>query len=163
VAYNRLGKRANRRLSTTRLIVLTSLGCLAAAWLLRLVGPVYGLTREVMGPVTGSAMVAELGVATLVFLLPTFGMGALFSHLAQAMRDRYAGIGRALAVNTLGAAFAPLLFGVVALPALGAKAALVGIALGYLTVLALVPARLDAWPLLPAIAGALLGDCRHCP
>ena len=49
-----------------------------------------------------------------------------------AARQGRGGVGRALGLNTLGGALAPLLFGVWFLPALGAKHALVLVAVGYL-------------------------------
>ncbi len=78
-----------------------------------------------------SALAAEAALAVAAFFLPTLVMGALFSHLASRARSSGIGFGRALGVNTLGAAFAPWLFGVVLLPLLGAKVALLGIAAGY--------------------------------
>jgi spermidine synthase len=88
--------------------------------------------REVLaGGLWGSVLI-EVALAAVVFLLPTVCMGATFSHLAQGARGPQGGLGRAFAVNTLGAALAPVLFGVVCLPALGAKASLIILAAGYL-------------------------------
>jgi spermidine synthase len=83
-------------------------------------------------------------MATVAFLLPTAAMGALFSHLCT--RARLAGVpfGRALGVNTLGAALAPVLFGVLLLPAVGAKAALLLVSAGY--VLLMGPGAVRTWP-----------------
>ena len=81
----------------------------------------------------------------VVFFLPTVCMGATFSHLAQGARRPGGGLGRALGVNTLGSALAPVLFGVVCLPALGAKATLIILASGYL-VLALLWRSARRWP-----------------
>jgi spermidine synthase len=72
----------------------------------------------------------------LAFGLPTIAMGAVFSHLSRAASDAGLGFGRALGVNTLAAAAAPAVCGVVALPALGPKAALLLVAAGYLAVAA---------------------------
>ncbi|HEY0462571.1 MAG TPA: fused MFS/spermidine synthase, partial [Polyangiaceae bacterium] len=58
--------------------------------------------------------------------------GALFSHLCRSASAAGVNFGRALGINTLAAAAAPALFGVVALPALGAKVALLLIVVGYL-------------------------------
>ncbi len=77
-----------------------------------------------------SAVFAELFVAGLVFFIPTAFMGALFSHLASRAKEEF-GLGRALGVNTLGASIAPLLFGVVLLPLLGAKTTLVLLLYSY--------------------------------
>jgi spermidine synthase len=71
-------------------------------------------------------------LATAAFLLPTIVMGALFSHLGTSARAAGIGFGRALGVNTLGAAVAPWLFGVVLVPGVGSKFALLLVAAGYL-------------------------------
>lgn len=46
-------------------------------------------------------------------------MAATFSHLARWLRIANGGVGRALCLNTLGGACAPLLFGVFLLPRIG--------------------------------------------
>lgn len=76
-----------------------------------------------------AALTAEAALAMAAFLLPTIVMGALFSHLATAAGSNF---GRALGVNTLGAAAAPLLFGVVLVASVGSKFALLIVAAGYL-------------------------------
>ncbi|MBC8057706.1 MAG: fused MFS/spermidine synthase, partial [Rhizobiales bacterium] len=76
-------------------------------------------------------LAGEATLALAAFALPTVAMGALFSHLATQARIAGIGFGRALGVNTLGAAAAPLLFGVLIAPAVGAKFALLLIAAGY--------------------------------
>lgn len=83
-------------------------------------------------PGMAAAVAAEAALAVAAFGLPTLVMGALFSHLATEARAAGIGLGRALGVNTLGAAAAPLLFGVVLVPQLGPKASLLLVAAGYL-------------------------------
>lgn len=104
------------------------------------------LPRSVAG-----AVLAELAIAAAVFLLPTIAMGALFAHLAQQARDRSGSLGPALAVNTAGAALAPILFGPLLLPLLGAKNAFILIALAYAFV---APAKNIKRELLPRLAAA---------
>ncbi|HKE46280.1 MAG TPA: fused MFS/spermidine synthase [Steroidobacteraceae bacterium] len=84
------------------------------------------------GPGMTVALGAEATLAVAAFLLPTFVMGALFSHLATSAARAGVGFGRALGVNTLGAAVAPLLFGVLLVSGVGAKVALLFVAFGYL-------------------------------
>ncbi|ANH66821.1 fused MFS/spermidine synthase [Mitsuaria sp. 7] len=87
---------------------------------------------DALGPGFAPALGAEALLAVTAFGLPTLAMGAWFSHLsAQAMGQGVA-FGRALAVNTLGAAMAAPLFGVVIAPWCGPKVALLLIAGGYL-------------------------------
>ena len=79
-----------------------------------------------------AAIAAEGLLALTAFGVPTLVMGALFSQLSTQARDAGIGFGRSLGFNTLGAAAAPLLFGVVLVPQLGPKLALLLVAAGYL-------------------------------
>ncbi|WP_425260609.1 spermidine synthase [Rubrivivax sp. RP6-9] len=83
-----------------------------------------------------AALLAEAGVALLAFGPPTLVMGALFGQLCDEARGSGLGFGRALGWNTLGAAAAPLVFGVLALPLGGAKAAVLAVPAAYLLLLA---------------------------
>ena len=69
------------------------------------------------GATYGKRMFAEAAFAAAAFGPPTMAMGAAFSHLVGHFTRE--GVGRATAVNTAGAALAPLLFGVVLLPIVG--------------------------------------------
>jgi spermidine synthase len=84
------------------------------------------------GPSMAAALAAEAAMALLAFGLPTVVMGALFSHLNAVANATGVSFGRSLGVNTLGAAIAPLVFGVIFTPMLGPKTALLLIAVGYL-------------------------------
>jgi spermidine synthase len=129
--YQRSALRNDFARTAARLMQTTAVACLLGTVLLWTTDALYELVRTGLGAGLGGSVAAELAVAAAVFLLPTLSMGALFSHLAQACRDRH-GFGVALGVNTAGAALAPLLFGVLLLPALGAKATLIGLSLAYL-------------------------------
>ena len=59
-------------------------------------------------------------------------MGATFSHLAQSLRLPNGGVGRALCLNTLGGALAPLFFGVYLSPKIGLHSVLLVTAVSYL-------------------------------
>ncbi|MEO6598755.1 MAG: spermidine synthase [Polyangiaceae bacterium] len=84
------------------------------------------------GDGVAAAIAAEAVPALFAFGPATLVMGALFSHLSRRAHAAGLGFGRALGVNTLGAAAAPALFGVLVLPAWGPKFALLLIAVGYL-------------------------------
>jgi spermidine synthase len=84
-------------------------------------------------------LAGEMLVAALVFALPTLLMGALASHLLSRLAPR--GVGRAYAANTLGAAAAPYLFGLGAIPAAGYARALYLVAFTYLALAAVAAAR----------------------
>ncbi len=70
-------------------------------------------------PTLAQAVRAELAVAALAFLAPTIAMGAFFAHITGLLAAGGRGVGRAYAVNTLGCAVAPFLFGLGAVPSLG--------------------------------------------
>jgi spermidine synthase len=71
-----------------------------------------------------AALAAEAAVGLAVFALPTLSMGALFTDLCTQARAAGQGLGRALGVNTLGAALAPPLFGLLLIPLGGLKGAM---------------------------------------
>lgn len=113
------------------LAVTCLLGALALTWTYGL----YQATRAAWGEPALAVMVAEMTVAALVFGMPTVLMGATFSHLAQTARGTSGGVGRAVALNALGGALAPWLFGVGLLPRLEMKGAWVVLGLGYMGLL----------------------------
>lgn len=132
------------------------LQALAAACVLGIVA-LYGADRmkramlAALPEGAAAAMLAEAAVATAAFLPPTFVMGALFSHLATSASRAGISFGRALGANTLGAAIAPALGGVLLAPALGLKVALLSVATAYL---ALAGGARRGRALLPSLAVA---------
>ncbi len=113
------------------LLLSTTFFCLVSISLLQFVYPVFAGLQRLFGANYYGAIAAELCMALLFFLLPTISMGATFSHLAQSLKSRDRGVGRALCLNTLGGAVAPLLFGVVLLPLIGINASLLLVAMAY--------------------------------
>jgi spermidine synthase len=115
----------------------------------------------------GSALLAEAAVAVVALMAPTFAMGAVFARLCEDAREAGHPLGRALAWNTSAAALAPLLFGVLLIPALGTGATLAVVIAGYALLaapgigLALHPHAWGRWTagiaLLAAGAAALPG------
>lgn len=97
-----------------------------------------------------AAIAGEAAIALAAFALPTLVMGALFSHLCTQALAAGVPLGRALAFNTLGAAVAPWVFGVLLLPAVGPKFALLIVAAAYL---ALVLPDIRSTPLVWLPAG----------
>ena len=102
-----------------------------------------------------SAIAVETAVALAAFALPSFVMGALFCHLCVEAKASGWHFGSAIGINTVGAALAPLLFGVLLLPWVGSKLLLIAIALGYL-VLVPIPHWRRAAVWLPALAAVLV-------
>lgn len=154
--YHRFAR--GRELASTAglLLTLAAASTLASAAVLLVAPSTYQGIRLAQGLGPNGTFTAEVVLAVTVFLLPTLAMGALFSHLSQALRGPRNGIGTAVAANTLGGALAPLIFGVLLLPSLGAKAAIVLIAIGYLALLLPLNRRLPRIALVPAGAAAIL-------
>jgi spermidine synthase len=142
--YQAWSPKLGSRTVTGYLVQGLSLACLAGLGMLLLVERIYAGVLEWIGQGIAGAVGGELCTAAVVLLPPTIFMGMTFSHLAQTTCGEKGGLGRALSVNTVGAAVAPFLFGVVLLPAIGLKTALVLVALGYLLLIP-IPAPRTQW------------------
>ncbi len=88
-------------------------------------------------PGLARAVIAELTVAAAVFLPATLVMGALFAHVTGLIAAAGRGVGRAYALNTLGGALAPFVFGLWAVPRLGYADTLYLVLYTYLAVFGL--------------------------
>jgi spermidine synthase len=149
-----LSPRRHRRQLGDELLAALSLACSIG------IGTLWGAewlkahAQALLGSGATAAILAEGLPALFAFAVPTLVMGALFSHLAATARASGVSLGRALGVNTLGAAMAPALFGVLGLPALGPKTALLLVAVGYLVLMA---PRAWSRPLAWLPAGVWLG------
>ena len=143
---------------TRRLLSLLGLACLVGGASLWHADRLRQATAAALGSWMGAdagllpALGAEAAMAVIAFALPTMVMGALFSHLATRATASGLGLGRALAVNTLGAALAPLVVGVGLLPAAGAKTTLVVLVVAY-AMLALAAAATTRRPAAPRTGG----------
>ena len=120
-----------------RLLWLLAAACLLGTASLWRAEDVKAALLQSLGTAMAPSTMAEALLAEALLALAAFGpatlvMGALFSHLSTQARALGIGFGRSLGFNTLGAAAAPLLFGVLAVPTIGPKAALLVIAGGYL-------------------------------
>ncbi len=134
--YQRFGRRLPFESTLGYLIWGMSVACLGGIVMLTYAKLIYARARNsFFGDSLYAVMACEMIVALAVFALPTLLMGATFSHLVQAAKCRDGGVGRAAAINTLGAALAPCVFGVVVLPATGVKWALILASLGYLVLI----------------------------
>ncbi|HEY0686372.1 MAG TPA: fused MFS/spermidine synthase [Steroidobacter sp.] len=131
--------------------------CLLGTVLLAGADAVKGWILGALGSSVASALIGEAAIAALAFLLPTIVMGALFSHLSTRARDGGISFGRAIGINTLGAAVAPLLFGVVLLPITGLKPTLILVSAGYLLLVARPAWKQPShWAMLAAAASCLV-------
>ncbi len=154
--YQKFAPRKQYKQVLAALLIALSTACFLGIVLLWASPSIYQGVREALGGGLWGAVLGEATLAVLVFFLPTLCMGATFSHLAQGARGPEEGLGRALGINTLGSSLAPALFGVVCLPALGAKTTLIILASGYL-VLALPWRSARRWPaLIPLCLASLL-------
>ena len=135
-AWQRWLRAADPQVTRDRLLCVLSTACLAGA------SGLWGAQwlKDALAAAAGGGMAAAVGIeaalALAAFLLPTIAMGALFSHLSAQAGAAGIGFGRAIGVNTLGAALAPPLFGVWLAPAAGPGVALILVGAGYLALLA---------------------------
>lgn len=121
-------------------------------------GELHRHARAWLGEGFGAALGAEALLAAAVFAAPSLVMGALFTHLCVMAKNAGSSLGLAVSVNTVGAALAPLVFGVLLMPILGPKALVLAIAAAYVLVawalpMAALPRR---WPAVAPVAGALV-------
>lgn len=130
-SYQRFGRKGEFSVITTRLIAALALTCTAGMWIMSRAHGLYHFVRSHLGDSQSAVAIAEVVVAGTVFLLPTMAMGAFFTHLVQSTTQTPRATGRAIAMNTLGAALAPIIFGLCLFPLLGAKWTLVLISIGY--------------------------------
>jgi spermidine synthase len=119
-----------------RLLAALAAACLFGMASLWAAERVKAWALDMFGAGLSAALASEALLALIAFGPPTIAMGALFSQLSCSASAAGVSFGRALGVNTLAAAAAPVVFGVVALPALGPKVVLLLIALGYLALTA---------------------------
>ena len=138
-----------------RLLVALAIACLVGMAGLWCAESIKAELLTLLGDGMTAALIAEASLAVAAFALPTFVMGALFSHLCACASASGIGFGTALGINIVGAAAAPALFGVLLAPALGPKGALLVVVAGYL---ALTTRRAWSRPLvwLPALSVAAL-------
>ena len=91
----------------------------------------YKALRSGLGDSIGAVALAEAGIAAFIFVVPTILMGALWTALAQQSLRQKRSLAWGVALNTTGAAFAPLLFGAVGIPTVGLHVALAALPVGY--------------------------------
>jgi spermidine synthase len=115
-----------------RIFLATALACVAGGAGLWLAPVVSDFLAHRVGPGIGAALTIEAALAALAFLLPCLSMGALFSFLASTARGAGHDLGRVVAVNTLGAAAAPVVFGVLLAGMVSPGRAIVMLVAGYL-------------------------------
>jgi spermidine synthase len=125
-----LAARKQEKLADHLLLGL-ALACLAGTSSLWAGERVRNSLQAALGDGFAAALGAEALLALFAFGPATVLMGALFSQLSRSANAAGVSFGRALGVNTLAAALAPAICGVLAIPALGAKVALLLIAIGY--------------------------------
>lgn len=118
--------------TTDNLLRALAIACLLGTFSLAVAEPMKNALLGAMGASMSSALFAEATLAVLAFLPPTIVMGALFSHLCTSAAPSGVSFGRAIGVNTAGAALAPFICGVLLVTHVGAKLAMLMIAGGYL-------------------------------
>ncbi|HFE44351.1 MAG TPA: hypothetical protein ENJ18_02510 [Nannocystis exedens] len=130
--YQRLAPRATAGRPAT--VIAGLLLALAGSVVVAAIGlghsPALALAWIPKGANLLQAATGELMIAGVVFALPAALMGAFFSHVIGLVSDR--GAGRIYALNTLGSALAPFVFGLLAMPTYGYSDSLYMVAYAYL-------------------------------
>lgn len=146
-----LSSRVDKSQLDHQLICALAIACLLGTGSLWAAEIIRDTVLTVLGAGMNAAIAAEAAMALVAFGLPTLVMGALFSHLSASVSAAGGSFGRALGANTLGAAMAPIMFGVLAFPLLGPTLSLQIVCVGYLALTG-VRAWLRPGVLLPACA-----------
>lgn len=125
------------RLETAMPVLLLALAgsFVVSGFVLTTTPTLHAALRSLLGDGLPAVAASEGLTAASVVGLPTVLMGLLFSLLAQAGRTRSGHLGTAVAWNTLGGALAPVVVGLVLLPAAGSHWTLAALAVGYLLLL----------------------------
>ena len=134
--------------------VLVIAHALAVTWAAFSLSHAYDWLTGIAGPGAsfGTEMLAEAIIATLVLAPATLLMGATFSHVASLLAPK--GIGHAYALNTLGGAIAPFVYGVWAIETQGYRDALFVVAYTYLLLFGAF-SWFRRFPPIPIIAGII--------
>jgi spermidine synthase len=118
---------------------------LSVALLAVLLGQAPAVLRTIAPPGSSYAwhLLSELALSFIVFLAPTIAMGATFSLIVGTFES--SGVGTAYGVNTLGAALAPFVFGLMAIETIGFLPTLY-LVMGTYFLLCCLGARIAALP-----------------
>lgn len=155
--YQRLAHRAgDPRQLRDRLLLALSAAVLLSGLALGSADVLCAWPARWIGPGATGALAGEALAAAAAMGAPTLVMGALFTHLCIEAQSAGLPLGRALALNTAGAALAPALVGVWLIPALGAPAGLALMVAGYLLLQSPSRWRHPQTVAIAAMAGATL-------
>ncbi len=147
-----LARSRDAKLLRDRLLCALAAACLFGTLCLWGAQSIKSQALAWLGAGMAQALAGEAAMAFAAFLLPTFAMGMVFSHLATQAQAEGVSFSRSLGVNTLGAAAAPFVCGVWFVPAFGAKVALLVIVAGYLLLAVRHARRMPpAWALVGAV------------
>ncbi len=94
---------------------------------------IVALPARWCGPGLATALAGELAAGALAMLLPAIAMGIWLTSLCKEASRIRMPLGLAFGINTLGCAVAPLSIGLLLLPQVGARAVLLMLLAGYLT------------------------------
>jgi spermidine synthase len=152
--------------TTPRLLCWQAAMCLLGSWSLWAAQDIKQWLLTALGAGMTAALTSEAALAVVAFGPATVVMGMLFSHLTAQARAAGHSVGAAMGFNTLGAAVAPLCFGLLLAPAIGPKWALWVVVAAY-AVMAIFLSRpktlIAKLPLLWGVAAALLATAVIAP
>jgi spermidine synthase len=152
--------------TTQRLLSWQAAMCLLGSWSLWVAQDIKQWLLTALGAGMTAALASEAALALVAFGPATVVMGMLFSHLTAQARAAGHSVGAAMGFNTLGAAVAPLCFGLLLAPAMGPKWALWAVVAAYAAaaIFLMRPLSLNIkLPLLWGVAAALVGTAVLAP
>ena len=114
-----------------RLFAILGIACALSAILIRFAPTAYPTFRRSIGDSIPAVALSESLIALAVFFAPAFCMVANWAWLAQSSLTFKPNLAWAVAINTAGAALAPLLVGLLLVPVLGLKITFALIAIAY--------------------------------
>ncbi len=156
----------SRAKTTQHLLCWQAAMCLLCSWSLWAAQDTQRWSLTALGAGMTAALASEAALAVIAFGPATVVMGMLFSHLTAQARAAGHSVGAAMGCNTLGAAVAPLCFGLLFAPAMGPKWALWVLVAAYAVMAIFVsrPKTLFAkLPVLWGVAAALLATAVIAP
>jgi len=127
VTFNVTAERIDQALGA--LIVSIFLGGISLWW----ADHSYALPARWLGSGAATALAGEWVAGMAAMLLPAMAMGALFTLLCRQAQQSGMPLGIAFGINNLGSALAPVLVGLLLMPFAGARAVLLILIAGYLT------------------------------
>jgi spermidine synthase len=149
IVFHRFERRASKTMFQSGITVVSAGLILISLQIMPLIPSLYKNLWAWAAMVPSKMLISEMVIAGSILILPTVGSGFLFTSLIRKSIQAPSPIGIPLGYNLIGATLAPILFCVL-IPICGTRILLVGVGLGFLTLVNL-KSWTRLWPTLPAL------------